>query len=65
MGKLNHWKLCNRLQFADKWYRYKPESVLENESPKIFWDLKYKEITMYVRRSELVFIKQMKELVIK
>ena len=40
MGKVNHWKLCQRLKFghADKWYIHKPESILENEFHKILWN---------------------------
>ena len=33
--KVIHWELCKRLKFghADKWYKYKPESVLEKGDP--------------------------------
>ena len=33
-------KLCKRLKFdpTDQWYIHKPESVLENEIIKRFWD---------------------------
>ena len=30
---------------TDKWYMHNPESVLENEKQKFFWNLRYKQIT--------------------
>ena len=38
VGKVIHRELCKRLKFdyAVKWYMHKPESVLENETHKIF-----------------------------
>ena len=38
--KVIHWELCKRLKFDHtvKWYRDKPESVLENKIHKILWD---------------------------
>ena len=48
--KMFHLELCKTLKFdhANKWYTYKKtESVLENEMHKIFWDLRYKQITQY------------------
>ena len=35
--KMIHWELCQRLKVdhADKWYLYKPEPVMENETYKI------------------------------
>ena len=44
MGKVIHEELCKRLKYdhADKWYMLKPESVLENEAPKILWYFKIK-----------------------
>ena len=40
LGKVIHWKLAKKCNFeaGDKWYEHKPESVLENEGYKIFWD---------------------------
>ena len=34
------WELCKKLKFdhTNKWYVRKPESVLENETHKLFWD---------------------------
>ena len=36
--KMILWELCKKLKFdnADKWYKYKPKTVLENN--KILWD---------------------------
>ena len=38
VGKVINWELCKRLNFdyTNKWYTHKPESVLENETRKIF-----------------------------
>ena len=40
VGKMILRELCKMLKFehADKWYIHKPESVLENETLKIFRD---------------------------
>ena len=40
VGKVINWKLCKRLKFnhANKWYMYKPESVLEKETLTILRD---------------------------
>ena len=37
LGKLIHWGLCKKFKcnHTNKWYLHKPESVLENEAPKI------------------------------
>ena len=42
MGKLIHWELCKRLEFADadKLYMHKQEYVLENDMHKILLDFK-------------------------
>ena len=38
--KAIHWGLCKKLEFehTNKWYMYKPESVLENETHKSLCD---------------------------
>ena len=35
------WELCKMFKFdhTNKWYIHNPESVLENEIHKIFWDI--------------------------
>ena len=40
VGKVIFWELCKKVKFdhSNKWYIYKPESVQENETHKIFWD---------------------------
>ena len=40
LGKMIHWELSNWLKFdhTTKWYKHKPESVLENETRKILGD---------------------------
>ena len=39
-GKVIHWELRKKLKFnhITKWYMHNPETVLENEMLKIFWD---------------------------
>ena len=40
LGKIVHWKRPRKCNFeaGGKWYEHEPESVLENEDCKIFWD---------------------------
>ena len=40
LGKIVLWKLTRKCNFeaGDKWYEHEPESVLEDEDYKIFWD---------------------------
>ena len=40
VGKVIHWEMCKKMKFdhPTKWYIYKQESVLENETYKILWD---------------------------
>ena len=35
-----HWELCrkNDLQHGKNWYEHNPQSVIENNKYKIFWD---------------------------
>ena len=42
--KVIHGELCKKLKFdyTSKWYTYKPESVLENETHQIVWDFEIK-----------------------
>ena len=53
--KVIHWELCKRLRLdhVDKWYMYKPESILENEMDKILcefvvWFLLFNGIVNFV-----------------
>ena len=40
LGKIVHWKLGRKYIFeaGDKWCEHEPESVVDNEDCKIFWD---------------------------
>ena len=42
MGKVINWELCkiSKLDHATKWYKHKPESVIEKKAHKIISDLK-------------------------
>ena len=56
-GKTVHWKLAKKynFEFGDKWYEHDPESVLENEDYKIFWDFSIQTgNVMEARRLDLV-----------
>ena len=46
VGKVIHWELCKRLKFShtDKWYMYKPKSVLENGSHKVILGFEKKKL---------------------
>ena len=59
-----HWELCKKLKFdhTTKQYMQKPESVLENEMQKIFWDFEMQtDHLISVRRSDLVISKKEKK----
>ena len=59
--KVIHWELCKKLKcgHSDKWYVYKPESILENETYEILWDFEIQMISKY-RRLDLVLINKKK-----
>ena len=40
VGKVIHWELSKKLKFdyTTKWYKHKPESIVEYEMHKILWD---------------------------
>ena len=40
VGKVIHCQLCKKFKFdhTARWYMYKPESVVENEIHKLYWD---------------------------
>ena len=63
MGKVIHRKLCQRLRFgnADKWYKDKTESVLENEMHTISLDFEIqKDHPIPTRRPDLILINKKK-----
>ena len=39
VGQVIHWELCKSLKFdhSTKWYRHRPDFILENEMYKILW----------------------------
>ena len=41
MGQVIHWVLCKKFKFdhTNEWYLNNPESVLENETIKLLWDV--------------------------
>ena len=45
VGKEIYWELCKGFNYADNWCMHKPESVWGNDTNKILWDLRYKQIT--------------------
>jgi len=42
VAQVLHWQLCKNhgLEHNEQWYDRKPQTVLENENVKIFWDMK-------------------------
>ena len=55
--KVIHWELCKRLRFdyTDKWYMYKPESVLEYETQKNLWDFEIQmDRPIQIKRPNLI-----------
>ena len=59
LGKIVHWKLARKCNFeaGDKWYEHEPESVLENEDYKIFWDFSIQtDHVIEARRPDLVVV---------
>ena len=58
-----HWELCNNLKFdhTNKCYKDKTESVLENETHKLFWDFEIQtDHLILARRPDLVIVKKIK-----
>ena len=57
--KAVHWKLCEKygLERGEKWHENTPESVVENERIKIFWDvcIQYDNV-IGARRPDIVII---------
>ena len=59
VGKVIHWELCKKLKFdhTNKWYMHNLESVLENETHKLFWDFQIQmDYLISARRPDLVII---------
>ena len=59
LRKIVHWKLAIKCNFeaGDKWYEHEPESVLENEDYKIFWDFSIQtDHLIEARRPDLVVV---------
>ena len=58
-GKIVHWKLSRKCNFeaGNKWYEHEPESVLENEDYKIWWDFSIQtDHVIEARRPDLVVV---------
>ena len=52
-----HWELCKQLRFshAGKWYKHKPESVLENYKSQVLWDFEVqKDHHIEAKRPDLI-----------
>ncbi|MUZ80509.1 hypothetical protein GLN52_23935 [Shigella flexneri] len=59
VGKVVHWELCKRLRFehTDKWYKHKPEPVLENERHNILWDIEIQtDKLITARRPDMIIV---------
>ena len=63
-GNVIHWELCKKFKFdhTNKWYMYKPESVLKNEMPKLLWDFETQTYHLIsARRPDLVRVNKTRE----
>ena len=59
VGKMIHEELCKKLKFDDtsKWYKYKPESVFENETHEIIVNFEIQTDHLFpARKSEKNFL---------
>ena len=59
-----HWQLCQEagIESSDKWYKHKPESVMENNDYKIYWDFMIQcDRLIEVRKSDIVLIEKIKK----
>ena len=63
MGRKIHWKACRKNGFDvnEKWYKHKPEKVVENDSWKILWDFTIQtDHVIGARRLDMVIIDKTK-----
>ena len=63
VGKVIRWELCKKFKFyhTNKWYMHNPESILENETHKLLWDLEIKtDPLISARRPDLVIVNHKK-----
>ena len=56
-------KLCKRSKFdqTDKWYMYKQEFILENNTHKILWDFERQTVHIIQTRRDLALINKKKK----
>ena len=63
MGRKIHWEVCTKigLGVSEKWYKHKPEKVVEDDSWKILQDVKIQtDHVIEVRRPDMVIIDKTK-----
>ena len=63
MGKMIYWEPCKKFKFdhTNKWYLHNPESVLESETQKLFWDFEIQTYHLILaRRPGLIIINKEK-----
>ena len=58
VGMVTHWELYKKLKFdpANKWCVHNPESILENETHKIFWDF-------YIQMDHLISARRLDQVI--
>ena len=64
VGKMVHWDLCKKLKFdhTNKYYMHNPETVLENETYKLFWDFQIQtDHLITARRTDEVIVNKKKK----
>ena len=59
VAKMIHWRLCEKfmLEKPDQWYEHSPETVSENTTHKLLWDMNIQcDHTIEARRPDIVII---------
>ena len=62
--KVIHLELCKKFKFdhTNRWYMHNPESILENETHNLLWDLRIQTNHLIsARRPDLIIIKKKKK----
>ena len=60
-GTKIHWEICRKygIKVKGKWYKHKPEVVMENDKCKILWDLTVQtDHEIYGRRPDVIVVQK-------
>ena len=61
VGKLVHWKLCEKhnLEKKEKWHEHSPEGIMEDDNVKLIWDINVQcNNVMEARIPDLTLVKK-------